>query len=65
MIFACKITKFLVKEGDEIKSGTELVIIEAMKMENIIRAEQDVKIKKINFEDGSLIGVGEILIEFE
>ena len=60
-----KITKFLVKEGDEIKSGTELVIIEAMKMENIIRAEQDVKIKKINFEDGSLIGVGEILIEFE
>lgn len=60
-----KITKFLVKEGDEIKSGMELVIIEAMKMENIIRAEQDVKIKKINFEDGSLVGVGEILIEFE
>ncbi len=60
-----KITKFLVKEGDEIKAGMELVIIEAMKMENIIRAEQDVKIKKINFEDGSLVGVGEILIEFE
>ena len=43
----------------------ELVIVEAMKMENVIRAEQDVKIKKINFEDGSLVGVGEILIEFE
>ncbi len=60
-----KITKFLVKEGDEVKAGMELVIVEAMKMENVIRAEQDVKIKKINFEDGSLVGVGEILIEFE
>lgn len=60
-----KITKFLVKEGDEVKAGMELVIVEAMKMENVIRAEQDVKIKKINFEDGSLVGVGEVLIEFE
>lgn len=60
-----KITKFLVKEGDEVKAGMELVIVEAMKMQNVIRAEQDVKIKKINFEDGSLVGVGEILIEFE
>ena len=60
-----KIVKFLVKEGQEIKAGTELVIIEAMKMENLIRADQDVKIKKINFVDGSLVGVGEILIEFD
>lgn len=60
-----KITKFLVKEGDEVKSGSDLVIIEAMKMENLIKTEHDVKIKKINFKDGDLIGVGEILIEFE
>ena len=60
-----KIVKFLVQEGQEIKAGTELVIIEAMKMENVIRAEQDVKIKKINFADGSLIGVGEVIIEFD
>ncbi len=60
-----KVIKFLVKEGQEVKAGSELVIIEAMKMENLIRADQDVKIKKINFKDGSLIGVGEVLIEFE
>ncbi len=60
-----KITKFLVKEGDEVKAGSELVIIEAMKMENMIRTDHDVKIKKIYFEDGALVGVGEILIEFE
>lgn len=59
-----KVIKFLVKEGQEVKAGSELVIIEAMKMENLIRADQDIKIKKINFKDGSLIGVGEILIEF-
>jgi len=60
-----KIVKFFVEEGQEVKAGSELVIIEAMKMENIIRADQDVKIKKINFQDGSLVGVGETLIEFE
>lgn len=60
-----KISRFLVKEGDEVKAGAELVVIEAMKMENMIRVDQDVKIKKINFTDGSLVGVGEILIEFE
>lgn len=60
-----KVIRFLVKEGQEVKAGSELVIIEAMKMENLIRADQDVKIKKINFKDGSLIGVGEVLIEFE
>lgn len=59
-----KISRFLVKEGDEVKAGAELVVIEAMKMENMIRVDQDVKIKKINFTDGSLVGVGEILIEF-
>lgn len=60
-----KIVKFIVKEGDEVKAGNELLIIEAMKMENVIRTDMDVKIKKINFKDGDLVGVGEILIEFE
>jgi len=60
-----KIVKFKAKEGDEIKIGGELFSIEAMKMENIIRSDFNVKIKKINFEAGSFVGVGEIIIEFE
>jgi propionyl-CoA carboxylase alpha chain len=60
-----KIIKFKVKEGDEIKIGAELISIEAMKMENIIRSDFNVKIKKINFKDGDFVGVGETVIEFE
>jgi propionyl-CoA carboxylase alpha chain len=59
-----KIIKFQVKEGDEIKAGQELVIIEAMKMENIIRSDHDVKIGKIEFKEGSTVGVGQLIMEF-
>ncbi|MDA9231113.1 acetyl/propionyl/methylcrotonyl-CoA carboxylase subunit alpha [Rickettsiales bacterium] len=59
-----KIVKFCVKEGDEIKAGQELVIIEAMKMENIIRSDHDVKIGKIAFKAGETVGIGQLVIEF-
>jgi propionyl-CoA carboxylase alpha chain len=42
-----KIIRFKVREGDEVKAGQELVIIEAMKMENSIRTDHNVKIGKI------------------
>jgi len=60
-----KIVKVKVKEGDEIKIGGELLTVEAMKMENVIRSDFNVKIKKINFKAGALVGVGETIIEFE
>jgi propionyl-CoA carboxylase alpha chain len=60
-----KIIRFKVKEGDEIKAGQELVIIEAMKMENIIRTDHDVKIKKIKFTEEEPVGIGQSIIEFE
>ncbi|MFT5702813.1 MAG: propionyl-CoA carboxylase alpha chain [Rickettsiales bacterium] len=60
-----KIARFKVEEGQEVKAGSELVIIEAMKMENIIRTDHDVKIKKINFADGSPVGVGQVIIQYE
>ncbi len=59
-----KIIKFCVEEGDEIKAGQELVIIEAMKMENIIRSDHDVKINKIVFSEGDTVGIGQLIIEF-
>jgi propionyl-CoA carboxylase alpha chain len=59
-----KIIRFKVSEGDEIKAGQELVIIEAMKMENIIRTDYDVKIAKIKFKEGEPVGIGQVIIDF-
>ena len=53
-----------VEEGQEVKAGEELCIIEAMKMENIMRAEKDVTIKKIHASVGGSLMVDEKIIEF-
>lgn len=60
-----KIFKIKVKDGDKITAGMELYSIEAMKMENIIRADFDATIKKIHKVDNELVNVGEIIVEFE
>ncbi|MFT6331865.1 MAG: propionyl-CoA carboxylase alpha chain [Lentimonas sp.] len=59
-----KIVRFKAKEGDEVKAGSELVIIEAMKMENIIRTDHDVKIEKILFNEGEPVGIGQMIMKF-
>lgn len=53
------------KEGDVVKAGYELVIIEAMKMENIIHAEADVRIKSVKTKEGDSISADDLLFEFE
>ena len=60
-----KIIKIFVKEGDTFKKDDPLVIMEAMKMENEMRAGRDVKIKKIHVESGQNVETGSILISFE
>jgi propionyl-CoA carboxylase alpha chain len=62
---AGKMTKLKVKEGDVVPVGTELCCIEAMKMENVIRTEYDVKIKKIYKNVGDLIENKAIIMDFE
>ena len=54
-----------VSEGDQVKAGQVLCIIEAMKMENILKAEKDLTIKKVNAASGDSLCVDEIIIEFE
>lgn len=53
-----------VKEGEEVKAGQELLVIEAMKMENVVYAEQDVKIKKLHVAGKDSIQADQLLIEF-
>jgi propionyl-CoA carboxylase alpha chain len=51
--------------GQAVVDGQELLVIEAMKMQNIIRAERDAKIKSVKVKKGQSVAVDEILIEFE
>ena len=53
-----------VAEGDEVKEGQELAVVEAMKMENSLRALQDGVVASVNAEVGASLAVDEIIIEF-
>lgn len=54
----------LVKPGNKIKKGDNLLILEAMKMENIIKAPADAEIKSIEAIKGAVVEKGQILIKF-
>ena len=50
--------------GQEVKAGEPLAIVEAMKMENILRAERDVTVKAINAKKGDSLQVDAVIMEF-
>jgi len=53
-----------VKEGQEVKAGETLAVVEAMKMENVLRAERDLTIAKINARPGDSLAVDAVIMEF-
>ena len=53
-----------VAEGQEVKAGETLAVVEAMKMENILRAERDGAIKKIRVKPGDSVAVDAVIMEF-
>ena len=54
-----------VKKGQLVKRGDELVIIEAMKMENILKSEKDCTIDDVFIEEGSNVSTDEVLMTFK
>ena len=54
-----------VEQGQSVKAGEPLLVVEAMKMENVIRAEKDGVIKTVNIEDGASVAADELMIEFD
>jgi len=54
-----------VGEGDQVKAGDELAIVEAMKMENVLRAEKDAVVAGIKAGPGDSLAVDQVILEFE
>jgi len=54
-----------VGEGEEVQPGQPLATVEAMKMENILRAEKEGTIAKINAEEGESLAVDAVILELE
>jgi len=53
-----------VKEGQAIKAGETLAVVEAMKMENVLRAERDATVKAIKVKPGDSLAVDAVIMEF-
>ncbi len=60
-----KIVKLLVKVGDEVKEKQQMVIVEAMKMENPVLCKANGKVKAINFANGDQVDTDSPIIELE
>lgn len=60
-----KIVKVYVNEGDEVPEGGSLLVMEAMKMENEMKATSAVKVAKVHVKDGDSVESGATLISFE
>jgi len=58
------VVSLAVAEGQEVKAGETLAVVEAMKMENILRAERDGTIKKIRVKPGDSVAVDAVIMEF-
>jgi propionyl-CoA carboxylase alpha chain len=54
-----------VAAGEEVKAGQELATVEAMKMENLLRAERDGKVSKLHARPGDSLAVDQAILEFE
>jgi propionyl-CoA carboxylase alpha chain len=59
------VVKLEVEVGDEVQEGQALCTIEAMKMENILRAEKKGVVSKVNASAGDSLAVDDVIMEFE
>ncbi|MEL6375195.1 MAG: biotin/lipoyl-containing protein [Pseudomonadota bacterium] len=54
-----------VRVGDQVQAGDALCVVEAMKMENILRAERDATIAAVHAGEGDSLAVDAVIMEFE
>jgi propionyl-CoA carboxylase alpha chain len=53
-----------VRKGQAVKAGEELAVVEAMKMENVLRAERDGKVTKLRAKPGDSLAADQVILEF-
>jgi propionyl-CoA carboxylase alpha chain len=54
-----------VKVGDEVEEGQEVAVVEAMKMQNLLRAPKKSKVKSIGAKPGDTLQLDQVIVEFE
>jgi propionyl-CoA carboxylase alpha chain len=59
------LSSITVEQGQEVKAGEPLAIVEAMKMENVLRAERDGRVARIRASPGDSLAVDQVILEFE
>jgi propionyl-CoA carboxylase alpha chain len=59
-----QVVSIAVAEGQEVKVGETLAVVEAMKMENVLRAERDATVKKLHAKPGDSLAVDAVIMEF-
>lgn len=60
---SCRVSSVKVKLGDVVKTGETLMIVEAMKMEHLIKAPRGGIVKKVHYSEGQLVGEKKSLVE--
>jgi propionyl-CoA carboxylase alpha chain len=58
------VVSIAVKEGQEVKAGETLAVVEAMKMENVLRADRDLTVTKLKAKPGDSLAVDAVIMEF-
>ncbi|HWI66175.1 MAG TPA: acetyl-CoA carboxylase biotin carboxyl carrier protein subunit [Symbiobacteriaceae bacterium] len=57
--------KVLVKPGDKVQAGADVLILESMKMEIPISAESDGVVRAVKVKEGDFVNDGDLVVEFE
>ena len=60
-----QVVRIDVAEGDIVEDGQPLAIVEAMKMENVLKAEKRARVAKVRVKPGAVLAVDEVILEFE
>ena len=60
-----QVVRIDVKEGDVVEDGQTLAIVEAMKMENVLKAEKRARVKTVHVVPGAVLAVDQVMLEFE
>jgi biotin carboxyl carrier protein len=60
-----RVVSILVKKGDEVEAGAGIVVIEAMKMQNEMKATRAGKVASLRVKEGATVGAGEVLATIE